>query len=277
MENANFDGPALTLSTAASRIELARKTHRSVTLSFFVIFGILTVTILTVGLIWIPELTSTAEVLAVAGAFVSVPFFTKLWIRRMERRAELFLAADGTTLIEVNPHGLTLADVTLPYDRITCLYANAEQEHYSSGGLLGEVMAYRLNLTEDRPTIGRGIGALMGTGLRRRLYADGAKSGIFLCIGVDQKATIAAPAGMVKKVPGTPQRGDDPGRIIMPFGAYLGLAELEALLSAVREVPGGQLFPSGLVSGTWNWNAAQVGASETREKIWEDSTLVLAS
>lgn len=276
MENAELDGATLTLATTASRIELARKTHRAVFRSSVVIFGILVAIILTIGLIGIPHLTSTAGILVVAGAFLSVPFFARLWMRHLERRAELFLAADGTTLIEVNAHGLTLAGVALPYERITCLYANTEQEHYSDGGMRGEIMAYRLNLTEDRPTIGRGIGALMGTKVRRRLYTDGAKSGIFLCIGVDQKSTIAAPDGMVKKVPGAPQRGDDSGRIIMPFGAYLGLAELEALLSSVRELSGGQQFPLGLVSGTWNWNAAQVGASETREKIWAASEQVLA-
>lgn len=110
-----------------------------------------------------------------AGAFVAFPFFIRAWVLRIERQAARFLASDGTTLIKVSPHGVTLADIVLPYERITCLYANAEQEDYSDGGLRAEVVAYRLNLTEDRLTNGRGIGAFICTVLRRRRYADGAK------------------------------------------------------------------------------------------------------
>lgn len=270
--------PALALATTAERVGLARRTHRSLVRGFAWLYGTLAAVIVGAGYFLIPEgRANLAGITVIVGVFLLIPVAAGVWIRRLERRAERFLAADGTTLLRADPHGVTVADVVLPYERITCLYANVEQETYSDGGLRGEVMAYRLGLSDNRPTVGRRIGALFGTGMRRRLYATGAKSGIFLCIGVDRKSLLAAPPGLVERARLAPQRGDDPGRIIMPFGAYLGAADLKELLDSVRDFTDGTLFPLGVVSGTMNWAAAQVGTSDARAVIWQDSKALLAA
>ena len=270
---------SLTLSTTRDRVELARRTHRSVVTVFAIVFAVLALVILGAGLFLLPEERRSAiGVIAVTVVFVLVPIAAWLWIRRIERRAELFLSGDGVTLLRVDAAGLTIGDTLIPLEQITCLFANTEQEHYSVGaGARGEVMAYRLNLTEDRPTIGRAIGARIGTGERRRLYSEGAKSGIMLVIGVDKKSELPAPATMIQKVPSVPQKGDDPGRIVMPFGAYLTLADLEVFLTTVHRATGGGAFPIGVVNGTLNWASAQVMPADTRAAIQSESTRLLTA
>lgn len=252
-------------------MELARRTHRSVKRTLFITFAVLAAVILTAGL----YLSQSGQasfwgVIGVAVAFVAVPFGMAAVISKIERDADRFLAADGSTQFVVGPSALAVGDIVVPYERITCMYANAEGEQYSSGGIRGEAMAYRMGLSENRPTAGRAVGAAIGTAQRRKLYREGAKSAISLTIGIDQKTTIAAQKGMINQLKMLPQRGDDPGRIDIPFGAYLSTDELEVLLGAVHRVTGGTAFPIAIVGGVMNWSSAQASPSETRDKIWEE-------
>lgn len=272
----DFKDQSLVLSTTANRLALTRKTHRSVITVFSCIFLALASVILASGLFLAHRgEASTPGVVTMAVAFLGFPLLAALSILKMERRSERFLAADGVTLLRADDRGITVADAFIPYERITCLYASAELELYSSGGISGEMMAHRLGLSEGRPPLGRAAGALIGTGQRKRLYRDGAKSAITLLVGVDRMSSLNAPEGMLVKVPLTPQDGDDPGRLVMPFGAYLDFSDLELLLGTVHQRTGGQLFPLGVVDGTLNWASAHVGPSDTREKIWADSASIL--
>lgn len=244
----------------------------------YVIFVILAAVIMVVGgLLSTSGRASLAGSIVVGVVFLLVPVLMHLSIARMQKRAERFVAGDGTTLFAVGPDSLRVADVVIPYDRITCLLANPALEEYSNGGVRGEVMAARLGLTEDRPTFGRAIGSRVGTKQRRRLYRDGAKSGIELVIGVDRKAEIDAPEGAINALRTLPHRGDDPGRIDVPFGAYLTITDLEDLLAAVYRASGGQRFPIGIVTGTMNWATATTAPAETREVIWQEAEKALAA
>lgn len=231
------------------RVGLARRTHRSVNRTMFIIFGILVAIILVCG-IWLSfsGRTSFWGIIAIAAVFVAFPFIVAATNRKLERDAERFVVADGTTQIIVGKHALTIADTVIPYEYITFVYGTAQGEYYSSGGIRGEVMAKRLDLTENRPTIGRGVGSMVGTAQRRKLYRDGAKSAVSLAIGVNGKSTLNAPDGLINPLRTLPRKGDDPGRIDMPFGAYQSNAELEALLGAIA-LANNQAFPVGIVSG----------------------------
>src|SRR6185312_2507842 len=134
----------------------ARGTHRSVVRIFALLFGALAAVALMAGLVLVPRLTSTVGVCVVAGAFLMVPVLVGLWVRKAERRAELFLAADGTTVLRADTHGVSVAGVDIPYQRITCLFANVEQGHYSSGGYFGDGAA--------SVNVGRAAGGILGTG-----------------------------------------------------------------------------------------------------------------
>lgn len=252
-------------------MELARRTHRSVKRTLGITFVLLAAVILIAG-VYLSQSGQASfwGVIGVAAVFLAVPFAMAATISKTERDAERFLAADESTQFVVGPSSLVVGDTVVPYERITCMYANAESEQYSSGGIRGEAMAYRMGLSENQPTAGRAVGAAIGTGQRRKMYREGAKSAISLTIGIDQKSTIAAPAGMVNQLKTLPKRGDDPGRIDIPFGAYLSTDDLEVLLGAVHRATGGTAFPIAIVAGVMNWSAAQAATCETREKIWEE-------
>lgn len=192
------DAQALTITTTHERVELARRTHRSVTRTFFVVFFILAAIILGIGVtLSLNGRASLIGVIVVGVVFVLVPFFVAMSNSKIERKAERVLAADGQTQFVVGQTALTVGDAVVPYERITFMYASAEGEVYSNGGIRGEAMAYRMDLSSERPTVGRAVGARIGTAQRKKLYRDGAKSAISLAIGVDQKSTIVAPEGFV--------------------------------------------------------------------------------
>lgn len=267
----------LAITTTQDRVPLARTAHRAVIRNFFVIFCILAAVILAIGVpLSFTGRTSLPGIVVVAVAFLAVPVLVRASIRRMERKAERFLAADGATQFVVGERALRIADTEIPYERITCVFAYPEGEQYSSGGLRGEVMAARMDLTADRPTAGRAVGARIGTAQRRRLYRDGAKSAIQMMIGVDGKAAIAAPEGFINPLRTLPHRGEDPGRIDVPFGAYLAVDDLETLLSELVRASGGA-FPVGVVSGALDWATATTSAAETREGIRAEATKLFSS
>lgn len=269
---ASFQAPdAIIITTSPERVALARRAHRSVKRTLFIIFGILALAIFLLGL-FLSSVgrTSLAGIIGITAVFVAFPCFTALSVNRMERKAERFLATDGATQFSVGAQALTVGDTVLPYERITMMYAKAEGEQYSSGGIRGEVMAYRMDLSENRPGPGRAVGAAIGSRLRRRLYREGAKSTISLTIGVDHASSIAAPEGVMNGLRSLPKRGDDPGRIDVPFGAYLDFNDLQVLLGAVHRATEGRAFPIGVVSGAMNWEMALAAACEPRQKIWDE-------
>ena len=258
------------VATTPERVALARRAHRSAKRTFFIVFFVLAGLFLPIGLFLASRGQATIwSVVLVTAILVVIPFLAALPITRMERKAELFLAADGATQFVVGAQSLTIGDLVVPYERITMVYAQARGEYYSGGGIRGEALAYRLDLANDRPGPGRAAGAIIGTRLRRKLYREGAKSTISLAIGIDRAQTIAAPAGVVSPLKALPKRGDDPARIDVPFGAYLGFDELEALLGTLFRATSGTAFPIGVVSGVMNWEMALASACDPRQEIWE--------
>lgn len=269
----NFDSyPPTAIATTAERVALARQTHRSVSLALGVVLGVVAAVVLAAGIpLSMSGRASLVGVLVVAACFVAVALLMVRSISRTLRDAERILAADGTTCFVVGEHALTVGTTAVPYERITCVYAHVADEEYSSGGLAGEAMAHRVGLTDDRPTLGRAVGAAIGARQRRKLYRDGAKSTISLMIGVDRKADLCKPKGLVNDLKTLPMRGDDPGRIDIPFGAYFGTGELETLLGALHRATGGTAFPIAIVAGSLNWAQARTAPCETRDTIWEQS------
>lgn len=259
------------IATTPQRVDQARRTHQRVIRRGFIIFGIVVAVLLGVGIpLSVSGTTSLVGILVLAAVFALIPVGILWSTRRLERRAERFLAADGATVIVVGQEALTVADVVVPYERITLVYANTEQEHYSSGGARGAGAVERADLTQGATSAGNVAGAKIGTGMRRALYREGAKSGIEVVIGVDHVSSLDVPDGFVNRLASLPKRGEEPGRIDVPFGAYLGIEDLRGFLEAVTAATDGQLFPVGVVNGTLDWAAAQSSAAETREKIRDE-------
>ena len=231
------------------------------TRTFFVVFFILAAIILGIGVtLSLNGRASLIGVIVVGVVFVLVPFFVAMSNSKIERKAERVLAADGQTQFVVGQTALTVGDAVVPYERITFMYASAEGEVYSNGGIRGEAMAYRMDLSSERPTVGRAVGARIGTAQRKKLYRDGAKSAISLAIGVDQKSTIVAPEAFVNHSRHCRNEATTLDRIDVPFGAYHGAGELEALLGAVYQATGGRAFPIAIIAGTLNWASANDGS-----------------
>lgn len=262
----DFTAP-LRLTTTRERIDLARRVHRAIIGKFAVLFVCLAGVILFAGLVLAPQATSTVGVLILAGAFLAVPVAVALWVLHVERRAELFLASDGITVVQADPRGVSVAETLIPYERITCLYGNVEfVVNLGSESTAQAPKGYGVIDAQKGPVWTR-----VGTGLHRRWYTHGAKSGIWLCIGVDKMGSLGEPNQIVRKVPLVPDAGDDTGRVLIPLGAYLGFGDLESLLRYVQHQTGGALFPLGIVDGAMDWASVQVGASDSREKIWADA------
>ena len=273
------DAPQIiTFSVAPERLKLARRTHQSVSRTLAVAMGTLALVIAVLGSLLSQQgTTSLPGSLAVAAAFAVCAVFMVWSTSKTLRRAERFLAADGATLFVVGPTSLRVADFEIPYERITCMYAQVEGETYSAGGIRGEVMAYRMDLSEDRPTPGRAVGTRIGNTQRRKLYRDGAKSAISLAIGIDKKATLQVPEGVINPLKLLPHRGADPGRIDVPFGAFLSDVELQQLLGSVHGATGGNAFPIMIVSGILDWATASTSVCETRATIWEGYSAFIAA
>ena len=239
---------ALVVRVPRERVELARTTHRAIIRTFFLIFVILAVVILGGGVaLSLTGTTSRPGVLVVGVLFLVVPFLMRAWILRAETRGERSLGSDGVTLLRLEPAALTVGDVTIPWERVTCIYAQTPGEVYSTGG-----------------------GTRTGSGLRQRMYREGALSTINLAIGVDQAATLNAPEGVINPMRTLPKSGADSGRIDIPFGAYLGADDFGALWPALEAIAR-ERFPAKIVTGDLAWASATASAAGTREKIWKDS------
>ena len=50
------------------------------------------------------------------------------------RRADRYLAADGTTQFRVGTDALIVADTVIPFRQITCIYFNVEKRQFSDAG-----------------------------------------------------------------------------------------------------------------------------------------------
>ncbi|MGO1538406.1 MAG: hypothetical protein ACTHZ9_02255 [Leucobacter sp.] len=126
----------LVVFTPAERVELARRTHRSVKRTLGITFVLLAAVILIAG-VYLSQSGQASfwGVIGVAAVFLAVPFAMAATISKTERDAERFLAADESTQFVVGPSSLVVGDTVVPYERITCMYANAESEQYSSGGI----------------------------------------------------------------------------------------------------------------------------------------------
>lgn len=268
MTSARYD---FSISVPHEHIASTRRTHRAVARTLAGWMHGLTTVILIVGLymVWRDDSSIFLGSLFICALFIACGILFPLQIRRLERKAERYISADGETLFSVSDRALTIGDAVIPYERITMICAKVEGERYFSG-LRGEAMAYRLDLTDDRLNPGRAIGSRVGSAQRRKMYREGAKSDIRLYVGVDQKRTLRVPDGMMNNLTAYPKRGDDPGRIDVPFGAYLGPQELVQLLHAVREATAGTAFPIALIDEGMSWNDAMFAACEPREKIWEE-------
>ncbi len=268
----------LVLCVPSERIALARKTHASVARSMFIWFGVVSAVILIAGVsLALNDRASLPGVIVVALGFLVVPWVMAATLRKSLARAMLFVGSDGSTQVVVDDSGIRVADVLLPYERITFVVGTVEGEVYSDGGLRGEAMAYRLDLADERPTLGRAVGVRVGTGARKKLYREGAKSTISLSIGIDCASTIDAPAGMVNQLRTLPHRGEDPGRIDMPFGAFLSNEQLEQLLGTIYQRTQGTRFPIGIVAGALDWASVTTSAAETREEIWRSCDRVITA
>ena len=261
---------ALVVTVAPERMALAEGAHRSVTRMMFILFGALVAVILATGIplslggrTWLPG------ILIIAAVFAAFPFIVAWTNSRTLARAKMYVSRDGSTQIVVDTEGMRIADTYLPYERITFVAATVKGETYSMGGIPGEMMAWQVGAVDDRPGLSRIGGALIGSVLRRKLYRDGAKSTLFLTIGVDQKSRLDAPEGFINGLRALPKRGDDPGRIDMPFGAFLEARELEYVIGVIHHLSGGGQFPAGFVFGDLNWSCVQADACEPREVIWK--------
>ncbi len=265
--NQTPDG-ALVVTVPPERLALAEKAHRSVTRTMFIIFGVLVAVILGAG---IPlsniGRTSLIGILIIAAVFLAFPFLVAWSNSRTLAKAKAFVSRDGSTQVVVDPQGVRIADTFIPFERITYAAATISGEQYSMGGIPGELMAWRIGAIDSRPGFSRVGGAMAGTALRKKLYRDGAKSTISLAIGVDRRSTISAPEGFIDQLKTLPKRGEEPGRVDMPFGAFLNAQEIEYVLGVMHHFTQGRMFPTGFVSGDWNWASVTTAAGETRQKI----------
>lgn len=257
--NSASSSPAVRVAITSERVALARKTHGSVLRFMIIVFGILIAALLGVGIpLSLSGRASLVGLLIVALIFALVPVLVWWTNKRTLTRAERFLARDGETVLSVGPDSITIADIVVPFEKVTCVYFNLEKEVY--GG-----------------TVAKGVGGRMGTGQRRKLYSDGAKSWGELMIGVQDRTAIEAPEGFINPLRTLPKSGFDSGRIDIPFGALLNRADVDVFLGALQEPAARHGIPHGVVTGIMNWSNAQVGAADAPDKIRADAAGLLTA
>lgn len=262
----------------SERVALARKTHASATRTAFIWFGALASFVLIAG-IWLAgtRRAPLAGVLVLGLGLLAIPVLFAATNRRCLSRAMLFVGSDCTTQLVADNQGLRIADVFLPYERITFLGGTVVGEQYANGGLCGEVMADQMEIEATPPTTTRALGVRVNETSRKKLQRKGAKSTVSLAIGVDQASTIRAPKGMICPLRAADGGESDPGRIDMPFGAFLSVEQLELLLGTVYQKTGGKQFPIGIVPCARDWETVMAQAVDTRAEIWRTFDRLIAS
>ena len=232
-------------------------------------FGALASIVLIAG-VWLASTRRAplAGVLVLGLGLLAVPALFAATNRRCLSRAMLFVGSDCTTQLVADNQGLRIADVFLPYERITFLGGTVAGGHYANGGLCGEVMADQVEIEAKPPTTTRALGVRVTDTSRKKLQRKGAKSNVSLAIGIDQASTIRAPKGMICPLRAAGNGVNDPGRIDMPFGAFLSAEQLELLLGTVYQKTAGKMFPIGIVAGAPEWETVTARAVDTRDEIW---------
>lgn len=195
-------------------------------------------------------------ILIIVVVFVAAGALLFYSARRSLRKAMPFIGADGTSMVRIDATGVTVADTFVPFERVTCVVAYVQGEIYE-GSARG--------VTEGS-AVGRAIGSNIANGQRRRLYTDGALSGISVLIGVDRAASLG-PSPILNITRAAPRRGDDPASIVIPLGAFFGIEELRALFRALTPASEEHGFPLGGVDGALSWGGARAAADHTREYI----------
>ncbi len=263
------------IATTPDRVELARKTHRSVVIKLGIIMAILAAVILTAGIYLSGRgEASLSGILIIAGAFLAM-IWVYWWVNRREvAKAERFLAADGATQFRITDQALTVGDTAFPFAQITGIFFNLELEIYSSGGITGQAMSRRLHMSEDN-IMGTAVGVRAGTKLRRQLYQDGAKSWAWMTLGVEDRDTIAPSSFAINPMRSLPKSSLGRGRIDIPVGAYLTRDDLVVLFEALEPRAASYNFPMGVVSGVINWAQAQTMLSRSRDEIWDEAKTVI--
>lgn len=264
-----MENSRLVICVPSERVTLARKTHASATRTLFIWFGALAATVLIIG-IWLAgaRRAPLAGVLLLGLGLLAVPVIFAATNRRCLSRAMLFVGSDCTTQLVADNQGLRIADVFLPYERITFLGGTVDGDHYANGGLCGESLAEQMEIESKPPTTTRALGVRVREDSGKKLQRKGAKSNVTLAIGLDQASTIRAPKGMICQLRSVGSRVNDPGRIDMPFGAFLSVEQLELLLGTVYQKTAGKMFPIGIVAGATDWQTATARAVDTRDEIW---------
>lgn len=264
-----MENSRLVICVPSERVALARKTHASATRTAFIWFGALAAIVLIAG-VWLASARRAplAGVLVIGLGVLAIPALFAATNRRCLARAMLFVGSDCTTQLVADNHGLRIADVFLPYERITFLGGTVAGEHYANGGLCGEAIADQMEIEAKPPTTTRALGVRRNDTSRKKMQRKGAKSTVSLAIGIDQASTIRAPKGMIYPLRALGNGVNDPGRIDMPFGAFLSAEQLELLLGTVYQKTAGKMFPIGIVAGAPDWQTVTARAVNTRDEIW---------
>lgn len=263
------------VGTTPERVELARRTYRSVSWKITIIMLTLVAVILVAGI----YLAGRGEASLLGVFIVSGVFLAMIWVywwmnRREVLRAQRFLSQDGATQFRVTPHAITVGDTVIPLEQVTGVFFNLDLEIYSSGGITELAMSRRLHLSEDN-IMGNAVGARMGTKMRARMYREGAKSWAQMTLGVENRDSIATSTFEINPMRTLPNSKLGRGRIDVPVGAYLTRDDLVVLFEALEQSARTFNFPIGVTSGDLNWAQAQTMLSTPREQIWEESSQVL--
>lgn len=193
------------IATTKERVAHAHQVHSEVVWSLSIVFGVLAAVVVTVGSLLAAQGEATFPGVAIVGVGL-LAFPVVAWWRtsRAVKRADLYLAADGTTQFRVGPDTLTVADTVIPFDQITCMYFRIDKEHYSGA--------------ERKQPAERPVGDKIDPAQREKLYVAGALSWARLIIGVIGRDTIDAPEPMINPLSNLPSSGLGSGRINVPFG-----------------------------------------------------------
>lgn len=136
-------------------------------------------------------------------------------------------------------------------------------------------MALRLELAEGDSVVGLGLDSRVGTRLRRRLYQNGAKSGVDVIIGVRDRDSLGAPKGMIDQLLTLPSSSCGSGRINIPFSAYLSGTLFVRFHDLLLEPSRRFGIPLGVVSGVCTWAHVLTSVAGTPEQIRSEAPLIL--